>query len=129
METAINDTAAVKEVRQALAGQVQAWNQGNLEQAMSFYWESPQMLWISKAGIDKGYAPVLDMFRKDFSDRSKMGVYTYEPLHIEEVSQKAVFFVFRWQIELEGKRLMGSVSSQLWKKIGGNWVISSEHAS
>lgn len=129
MDTAIIETTAVKEVRKALNGQVQAWNQGNLEQAMTFYWESPEMLWISKAGIDKGYAPVLEMFRKDFSDRSKMGVYTYDPLFIEEVSTEAVYYVFRWKIELAGKQLMGGVSSQLWKKIDEAWVITAEHAS
>lgn len=129
MDTAIIETTAVKEVMKALNGQVEAWNQGNLEQAMTFYWESPEMRWISKAGIDKGYAPVLEMFRKDFSDRSKMGVYTYDPLFIEEVSPEAVYYVFRWKIELNGKRLMGGVSSQLWKKIDEAWVITAEHAS
>lgn len=129
MGIATIETTAVKEVRNALDGQVQAWNEGNLEQAMTFYWESPEMLWISKAGVDKGYTPVLEMFRKDFSDRSRMGVYTYEPLHIEEVSADAVFYVYRWRIVLDGEQLMGGISSQLWKKIDGNWVITSEHAS
>lgn len=123
------ETTAVKEVKKALDGQVEAWNQQKLEEAMTFYWESPEMLWISKAGVDKGYTPVLEMFRKDFSDRSKMGTYTYEPLHIQEVSAEAVYYVFRWKIVLEGKQLMGGISSQLWKKINGNWVITAEHAS
>lgn len=129
MDVAILETTAVKEVRKALDGQVQAWNEGNLEQAMTFYWESAEMLWISKSGVDRGYKPVLESFRRDFSDRSQMGVYTYEPLHIEEVSPEAVFYVFRWRIELSGKQLMGGVSSQLWKKINDTWVITAEHAS
>jgi hypothetical protein len=120
---------AVQAVQQALAGQVQAWNKGDLEKAMTFYWNSPEMLWISKKGIEKGYEEVLDMFRKDFSDSSKMGIYSYEPLHMEWLSPEAVFYVFRWKIELQGKRLMGGVSSQLWKNIEGNWVATSEHAS
>lgn len=129
MDTVLIETAAVKEVRKALDGQVQAWNEGKLEEAMTYYWESPEMLWISKNGIDKGYTSVLEMFRKDFSDRSKMGVYTYLPLFIEEVSTEAVYYVFRWKIELQGKQLMGGISSQLWKKLNGNWVITAEHAS
>ncbi len=129
MDTALIETAAVKEVRKALDGQVEAWNQQRLEEAMTFYWESPEMLWISKAGVDKGYTSVLEMFRKDFSDRNKMGTYTYVPLHIQEVSPKAVYYVFQWKIELEGKQLMGGISSQLWKKLNGNWVVTAEHAS
>jgi len=120
---------AVQEVKKALEGQITAWNNGDLETAMTFYWNSPEMLWISKSGTEKGYQEVYDMFLQDFKDRSKMGVYTYEPLHIEQVSKDAVYFVFRWKIELDGKRLMGGVSSQVWKKLDGRWVVTSEHAS
>lgn len=120
---------AVQEVRQALEGQVSAWNSGNLETAMAYYWNSPEMLWISKNGTEKGYQQVYEMFLQDFQDRSKMGVYTYEPLHIEQISKEAVYFVFHWKIELDGKRLMGGVSSQVWKKLEGRWVVTSEHAS
>jgi ketosteroid isomerase-like protein len=119
----------VTEVRAALAGQVTAWNAGDLEKAMEFYWNSPEMLWIARSGIEKGYAPVLEGYRKDFSDKTKMGVYSYEPLHIEILSKRTVYYVFRWKIELGGKKLMGGVSSQVWKKIGGRWLITAEHAS
>ena len=120
---------AITEVKQALDGQVAAWNKGELEKAMDFYWESPDMLWISRNGTDKGWQEVLEMFQTDFTDRSKMGDYTYEPLHIEQVGPEAVYYVYRWKIDLQGKKLMGGVSSQLWKKINGRWVITSEHAS
>lgn len=118
----------VTEVKTALDTQVAAWNARDLEKAMSFYWNSPEMLWISRAGVEKGYAPVLEGYQKDFSDRSKMGVYSYEPLHIEKLSKRSVYYAFRWKIELNGKRIMGGVSSQVWKKIGGRWQITAEHA-
>lgn len=120
---------AIQAVQQALDGQVQAWNNGDLGTAMAFYWNSPEMLWISKTGVEKGYQQVLDMFRADFADARQMGIYTYEPLHIEQLSPEAVYYVFRWKIEREGKRLMGGVSSQLWKNVNGSWVATAEHAS
>lgn len=119
----------VRSVQKALAGQVAAWNAGDLEAAMAFYRNSPDMIWISKSGVDKGYQSVLDAYLKDFADRTKMGLYSYEPLHIESLSSACVYYVFRWRIELAGKRLMGGISSQLWKRIDGRWVITSEHAS
>ena len=120
---------AISEVKQALYGQVVAWNKGELEKAMSYYWNSPDMLWISRNGTETGWQEVHDMFQKDFTDRSKMGEYTYEPLHIEQVGPETVYYVYRWKIDLQGKKLMGGVSSQLWKKIDGRWVITAEHAS
>ncbi|WP_048921219.1 YybH family protein [Rufibacter radiotolerans] len=126
--TATNDNP-VEAAKTGLQGQVNAWNAGDLEQAMDFYWNSPEMLWISKSGIEKGWQPVLEMFQQDFKDRSTMGVYTYVPLHLEDLGKEATLFVFRWKIELEGKQLMGGISSQVWKKMNGKWVITSEHAS
>ena len=120
---------AEQEVVKALEGQIEAWNKGDLETAMTFYWNSPEMLWVSKGGVERGYQEVLEAFRADFTDSSNMGVYSYKPLHIEQVSPEAVYFVFRWRIVLDGKELMGGVSSQLWKKKGGHWVVTSEHAS
>src|SRR5690606_29326666 len=120
---------AIHEVRNALDNQVTAWNHGDLEAAMDLYWESPEMLWISRNGTEQGWQQVLEMFQNDFTDRSKMGVYTYEPLHIEQVGPETVYYVYRWKIDLQGKKLMGGVSSQLWKKVNGRWVITSEHAS
>jgi ketosteroid isomerase-like protein len=120
---------SITEVKAALEGQIALWNKGKLEDAMSYYWNSPDILWISKAGIDKGYQPVFESFLADFKDRSTMGIFTYEPLHIESFSPEVVYYVYRWKIELNGKRLMGGISSQVWKKINKKWVITSEHAS
>jgi ketosteroid isomerase-like protein len=117
------------EVKKALDGQVNAWNNGDLEKAMTWYWNSPEILWVSKSGIQKGYQPVLDGFRQEFADKSKMGIYSYEPLHIEEISGSSVYFVIRWKIVLNGQKIMGGVSSQVWKKIADEWVITAEHAS
>ena len=118
-----------KEVKTALESQIEAWNACDLEKAMSLYWNSPEILWINKSGITKGYEPVLEYFKQEYADTSKMGIYSYEPLYMETLSPNTVYFVFNWKIELNGKKIMGCVSSQVWKKINDSWVITSEHAS
>jgi hypothetical protein len=105
--TTINMTYNIEsrgEVKKALDGQVNAWNKGDLEKAMSYYWNSPEILWVSKSGIQKGYQPVLDGFRQEFADKSKMGIYSYDLLYREEISGSSVHFVIRWKIVLNGKR-------------------------
>lgn len=122
-------TKSTDQVTTALDGQVAAWNSGRLEDAMAFYYNSEDLLWISRAGIEKGYQPILESYLKDFADRSQMGTYSYEPLFIESLSSKSVYYVYRWKIELNGKKLMGGVSSQIWKKQHKRWLIFTEHAS
>ena len=96
---------------------------------MAYYRNSPELLWISRAGIEKGYQPIYESYLKDFSDRKNMGTFTYEPLHIVTISTKNVYYVYRWKIELDGKKIMGGISSQIWKKTGKGWKIFTEHAS
>ena len=83
----------------ALNRQVTAWNSGRLEDAMAYPYNSEDLLWVSKARIERGYLPVLESYLKDFADRSEMGTYRYEPLYIESLSSKSVYYVYRWKIE------------------------------
>src|SRR5688572_23645618 len=62
--------AAVTAVKAGLAGQVAAWNAGDVDGAMAFYWNSPDMVWISKSGLERGYQPILDAYRKDYADKT-----------------------------------------------------------
>jgi hypothetical protein len=117
------------EVKKAMEVQVNAWNSGDIEKAMIVYWNSPELRWINKSGIQKGYQPVLETYKADYADKSKMGTYSYESLHIEQLSDTSVYFVIRWKIMLNEKKIMGGVSSLLWKKIDAAWVITAEHAS
>ena len=126
---AFSQNKATEKVKAALDGQVNAWNSGKLEEAMAYYHNSPELLWISRTGLEKGYEPIFQSYLIDFKDRSLMGFYNYEPLYIEALSRKKVYYVYRWKIEQNGKKLMGGVSSQIWKKSNKRWLIFSEHAS
>ena len=101
--SSFSQSKSANQVKAALEGQIAAWNSGRLEEAMAYYHNSPELLWISRAGIEKGYQPVYESYLKDFSDRTAMGIFTYEPLHIETLSPKNVYFVYRWKIELKLK--------------------------
>lgn len=85
---AYSQSKSTDQVKTALEGQIKAWNSGQLEDAMAYYRDSPDLLWISKAGIEKGYQAIYESYLKDFKDRSTMGTFTYEPLYIEALSKK-----------------------------------------
>lgn len=117
------------EVSTAMDSMVNAWNDGRLEDAFAVYWNSSELLWINRGGISKGYQPVLDGYKQDFADPGKMGTYSYELLHEDKISDSAAFTTIKWQIKFDEENGFGGVSSMLWKKIGGRWVITKEHAS
>jgi ketosteroid isomerase-like protein len=130
-ERARGERAAASGAAAAQAGlqaQMAAWNRGDLEAALAAYWDSPKMIWVSKKGVERGFAAFAAAMRADFADRSKMGTYSAELLDSRDLGPGAGLIVFRWRIERDGKRLMGGVSTQVWRKAGGGWKVVLEHA-
>jgi hypothetical protein len=115
--------------RSGLAAQIEAWNRGDLETALSAYWDSPRMTWVSRAGVERGYADFARGMRADFADPAAMGTYSAEILDARSLGREAAVIVFRWQIARDGRRLMGGTSTQIWREIDGSWRAVLEHAS
>jgi uncharacterized protein (TIGR02246 family) len=115
--------------RAGVEAQVAAWNRGDLQGALSVYWDSPRMTWVSRSGVQRGFAAFAEGMRSDFADRSKMGVYSAEMLDVRDIGPGAGLIVFRWQISRDGKRLMGGVSTQIWRQVEGRWKAVFEHAA
>jgi ketosteroid isomerase-like protein len=107
-----------------------AWNKGDIEAALDFYWKSPEIIWVNKAGVSQGFAGFAQAMRDEYAGRpEQMGVYSGEVLLAREVSPETGLIVVRWSIDRDGRRLMGGVSTQLWEQVDGAWRIVFEHAS
>ena len=131
IHTEISDPSWVggEAARRGVTAQMEAWNRGDLEAALQAYWDSPKMTWVSKSGVDYGYAPFADAMRKDFTDPKSMGIYSVEILDARNLGRHTEHIVFRWKIMKGEKRLMGGISTQIWRRIDGNWHAVFEHAS
>jgi hypothetical protein len=112
----------------AFQSQMDAWNQGDLETALSLYWDNADIRWVGRSGTYTGYDDFAESMRADFSDPATMGLYTGETLYAEQLRPDLVLLVISWRIERDGERLFGGVSSQHWRLIDGNWRIVFEHA-
>ena len=125
--------AAAGPVEDATAGfeaQMAAWNRGDIEGALALYLDTPDILWVSRAGADRGFAPFAADMRAEFAGHPEaMGTYAGEVLDALPLGPDHVALVLRWQITRDGTRLYGGVSTQVWQRIDGHWRIVLEHAS
>lgn len=107
-----------------------AWNRGDIEGALDFYWKSPEVTWVSRAGVSRGFAGFARMMRDEYAGRpEQMGVYSGDVLLAKEISPETGLLVVRWSIDRDGRQIMGGVSTQLWEEVDGGWRIVFEHAS
>ena len=119
-----------EEAEEGFAKQRVAWNKGDIEGALGFYWNSPEVTWVSKAGVNRGFAGFAQAMRSEYGGRpDQMGVYSGEILLAKELCPETGMIIVRWSVDRDGQRLMGGVSTQLWEEVDGAWRIVFEHAS
>ncbi len=117
------------EARAGLAAQVEAWNRDDLDGALALYWNSPDIVWANRKGIERGFADFAAAMRAEAAANPDLGEYQVEVLEARDLAPDSALLVIRWSITRDGKRLMGGVSTQIWRPIGGAWVVVFEHAS
>lgn len=111
-------------------GQMDAWNKGDLEGALQFYADSPDLLFVNRGGVERGLADFAKAMRADFGGKPEtMGIYSGEVLEARDLGPDHALLVVRWSIMRGEKRLFGGISTQIWERIGAHWRIAVEHAS
>lgn len=115
--------------REATAAQIAAWNAGDLETALGAYCPSPDITWVNRNGVSRGYEGFAQSMRAEFAAPAGMGALAIEIEHARDIGADAGLLVVRWSITRGGERLMGGVSTQLWAECEGRMHIVLEHAS
>lgn len=117
-----------KEIRDLLARQTQAWNQGNIDAFMKGYWDSDSLLFIGKSGVTHGYQNTLANYKKGYSDTAKMGKLFFDLIEVRRLSANYYWVLGKWFL----KRSVGDVGGHytlLFRKINGRWQIVADHSS
>ena len=119
------DTRAVLAV---LEDQVVAWNRGDMEGFMDYYWRSDSLLFVGKKGPTYGWQNILDDYKKGYPDKAAMGKLKFNTLKITPVNETNVFVMGRW--ELKGNYGNPDGYFTLWmREINGEWKIVADHTS
>jgi ketosteroid isomerase-like protein len=80
------NTASAQAIRAVLDKQVVDWNRGDLTSFATGYKNSPDILFMG-ARISKGYAQMVDTYRKNYSTKEKMGVLTFSTLEVQPLDE------------------------------------------
>lgn len=108
--------------------QTKAWNSGDIDQFMIGYWNNDSLMYVGKGGVTYGYIPTLENYKKNYSNRDKMGQLKFTILHTNRLSKEIIQVVGKWYLT----RTIGDVGGHftlIFKKINGQWMIISDHSS
>lgn len=120
-------------IRAALQAQAAAWNNGDLEGFMSYYLRSEQLKFVSKNGVQYGWQPLYERYRKNYPGKEGMGELRFEIIENERLAAGVFQTIGRWELTrtASGGNLetLGGYFTLTWRKIKGKWLITSDHTS
>jgi len=113
-----------------LKNQQLAWNNANIDEFMSYYWENDSLQFIGKKGITYGWKNTLDNYKKSYPDAASMGKLNFEIIHLIFFNKKQAYVLGRWNlIRIAEKGNIGGHFTLLLKKINNKWLIISDLTS
>ena len=122
-------SADKKQILDILDRQTKAWNDGKVVDFMNGYWESDSLMYIGKSGVTYGFNSTLERYKKNYPDKSTMGILKFDIIKVDFISRDACFIVGKWHLTRPEKGDVGGHYTLLWRKLKGKWVIVSDHSS
>ncbi|MBR9832147.1 nuclear transport factor 2 family protein [bacterium] len=115
-------------INELMKKQEVCWSSGDLECFMEPYWHSDSLKFIGRKGLTYGWQKTLENYKKSYPSSEDMGKLTFTNLYIEQLSKDYVSVIGKWHLERSMGNLEGHYSL-LWKRMGGQWKIISDHSS
>ena len=114
------------EIRQVLDRQVEAWNRGDIDGFMAYYWNSDELEFQSPSGTTRGWRATMDRYKKGYPTREKMGTLTFDDLAINPTAPDAADVSGRFLLKRTGGDKQGRFFLNM-RRIDGHWVIVRDH--
>ncbi len=122
-------SGAVKEIRDVLDKQVEAWNRRDLEGFMQGYWDSPDLTFYSGGTTTSGWKQTIERYKMRYqSEGREMGTLTFSDLKIEVLGPKSAFVRGRWNLKMTNGEA-GGLFTLIFRKMAGGWKIVHDHTS
>lgn len=102
------------------------WNNFNIDGFMKHYWNNDSLKFIGSKGITYGWKQTLTNYKKNYSDKEKMGKLFFTNHLIEVIDNNNAIVCGNWKIKRKDSEIGGNYTL-LWKKVNGNWVIVVDH--
>jgi beta-aspartyl-peptidase (threonine type) len=115
------------EIKAVLDFQQAAWNRGDIDGFMAFYWKSDDLTFQSGNSRTHGWSDVLARYKKTYPS-GKMGKLAFADLAFHVLSPDSAFVLGRFKLDRDGT-LSEGVFTLVLKRTGDGWRIIHDHTS
>ncbi len=116
-----------EEILDVLAKQKTAWNKGDIEGFMKYYWHSEDFTFQSGNNRILGWNALLARYKKNYSGEN-MGTLDFKDIVVKTLSEKSALVIGRWEVKRNNEVLGGLFTLIIQHKPEG-WRIIHDHTS
>jgi len=116
------------EIRAVLNAQQNAWNHGDIDAFMNGYWRSEETVFVSGDEVLRGWQKVLERYKRQYSDRKKMGILTFSELEITSLSEDSAIVLGSWRLGRVKDQPHGRFTL-IFRRFDDGWKIIHDHTS
>jgi beta-aspartyl-peptidase (threonine type) len=115
------------EILDVLTKQKTAWNQGDIESFMKYYWRSEDFTFQSGNNRILGWDALLARYKKNYSGEN-MGTLDFTDIVVKDLSHKSAVVLGRWEVKQKDETL-GGLFTLVLKRMPEGWRIIHDHTS
>lgn len=115
-------------IKNVLAAQTAAWNDGDLDAFMGGYWKNPDLRFIAGTTLASGWNDTQKYFQNRYGDGAGFGKLSLAGLNVEMASNDVAVVTGRYALDRPAGSESGVVTLVM-KRFDGLWRIVHEHIS
>lgn len=115
-------------IRSVMAAQQDAWNRGDIDVFMEYYWKSSDLQFLGSKGPTYGWENTLKRYKTNYSSRDLMGTLKFDILNLNQRSKKVITVLGKFTLERKDDQPTGYFLL-VFQKIKGKWLIVADHTS
>ena len=124
-----SSSAEMKEqIATILAKQAAAWNRGDIDEFMDYYWRSEALTFSSGGKTTRGWRSTKENYKRRYPTREAMGRLSLTKIEVTPLGSAAAQVLGRWGLARDEQPVGGNFSL-IFRHIGGGWLIIHDHTS
>ena len=122
------NVAEVKEeIQNIINQQEKAWNEGDIEGFMEYYWNSEKFTFQSGNNRIRGWQSLLHRYKKNYSGENQ-GKLNFSDIEINVLTDEYAYVLGRWKVALADTTNQG-LFTLIFKQLPEGWRIINDHTS
>jgi beta-aspartyl-peptidase (threonine type) len=116
-----------EEILDVLVIQKTAWNEGDIDGFMMYYWRSQDFTFQSGNNRILGWDALFARYKKNYSGEN-MGRLDFKDIVVKALSEKTVLVIGRWEVQRKAE-VLGGLFTLVFQHKPEGWRIIHDHTS